>query len=157
MNKKNINIQENFNLGLQNFKKNNFKEAENFFTEVLNSNSDHLESIFFLGILEAKKISAIAEASGVQIAPHLYCGPIVAAANIQIATCIPNFLILESIKKMEGFYAKILKKPIQWKNGFIIPPKDPGLGIEIDESVISEYPYDEKKLHLQVSNKLIDL
>ena len=47
MNKKNINIQENFNLGLQNFKKNNFKEAENFFTEVLNSNSDHLESVFF--------------------------------------------------------------------------------------------------------------
>ena len=57
---------------------------------------------------------------------------------------------------MEGFYAKILKKPIQWKDGYIIPPKEPGLGIEIDESVISEYPYDEKKLHLQVSNDLID-
>jgi len=47
MNKKNINIQENFNLGLQNFKKNNLKDAENFFKEVLNNNSDHLESIFF--------------------------------------------------------------------------------------------------------------
>ena len=55
MNKKNINIQENFNLGLQNFKKNNFKDAENFFKEVLNNNPDHLESIFFLGILQAKK------------------------------------------------------------------------------------------------------
>ena len=55
MNKKNINIQENFNLGLQNFKKNNLKDAENFFKEVLNNNSDHLESIFFLGILQAKK------------------------------------------------------------------------------------------------------
>jgi len=55
MNKKNINIQENFNLGLQNFKKNNFKDAENFFKEVLNNNSEHLESIFFLGILQAKK------------------------------------------------------------------------------------------------------
>ena len=55
MNKKNINIQENFDLGRQNFKKNNLKDAENFFKEVLNSNSDHLESIFFLGILQAKK------------------------------------------------------------------------------------------------------
>ena len=108
------------------------------------------------GILEAKKISAIAEANGIQIAPHLYCGPIVAAANIQIATCIPNFLILESIKKMQGFHAKILKKPIQWKDGFIIPSKEPGLGIEIDESVIVEYPYHEKKLHLEVSNIIID-
>ena len=108
------------------------------------------------GILEAKKISAIAEAHGAQIAPHLYCGPIVAAANIQIATCIPNFLILECIKKMEGFYAEILKKPIQWKDGFVIPPKEPGLGIEIDEGVIGKYPYDEKKLDLEVSNEIID-
>ena len=108
------------------------------------------------GILEAKKISAIAEAHGAQIAPHLYCGPIVAAANIQIATCIPNFLILECIEKMDGFYAEILKKPIQWKDGFVIPPKEPGLGIEIDEGVIGKYPYDEKKLDLEVSNEIID-
>lgn len=108
------------------------------------------------GILEAKKISAIAEANGIQIAPHLYCGPIVAAANIQIATCVPNFLILECINKMEGFYADILINPIQWKDGFIIPSKEPGLGIEIDENVINKYPYDENELHLQVSSKIID-
>ena len=52
-------IQENFNLGLQNFKKNNFKDAENFFNEVLNNNPNHLESIFFLGILQTKKKNLI--------------------------------------------------------------------------------------------------
>ena len=108
------------------------------------------------GILEAKKISAIAEAHGVQIAPHLYCGPVVAAANIQIASCIPNFLILECIKKMEGFYAEILKKPIEWRDGFVIPSQEPGLGIEINESVISKYPYNNNKLHLEVSNAIIN-
>tara|TARA_B100000959_G_scaffold42865_1_gene43146 strand:- start:98 stop:1285 length:1188 start_codon:yes stop_codon:yes gene_type:complete len=108
------------------------------------------------GILEAKKISAIAEANGIQIAPHLYCGPIVAAANIQIATCVPNFLILECIYKLDGFYAEILKKPIQWKDGFVIPSKEPGLGLEIDEKIINKYPYEEKELHLQASNKIID-
>ena len=108
------------------------------------------------GILEAKKIAAIAEAHGLQIAPHLYCGPIVGAANIQISTCIPNFLILECIKKMDGFYNEILKKPIQWEEGYVIPSKEPGLGIEIDEDVISKYPYNDDKLHLQVSNEIID-
>ena len=108
------------------------------------------------GILEAKKISAIAEANGIQIAPHLYCGPIVAAANIQIATCVPNFLILECIYKLDGFYAEILKKPIQWKDGFVIPSKEPGLGLEIDEKIINKFPYEEKELHLQASNKIID-
>ena len=108
------------------------------------------------GILEAKKIAAIAEAHGVQIAPHLYCGPIVGAANIQIATCIPNFLILESIKKMDGFYAEILKKPILWEQGYVIPSKEPGLGIEIDEDVVRKNPYKGEKLHLQVSNEIVD-
>ena len=56
------------------------------------------------GILEAKKIAGMAEAHYAQIAPHLYCGPIVGAANIQLATCSPNFLILESIERWDGFH-----------------------------------------------------
>ena len=73
------------------------------------------------GILEAKKIAAMAEAHYAQIAPHLYCGPVVGAANIQLAACSPNFLILESIERWDGFHAEILKKPIRWEDGFVIP------------------------------------
>ena len=54
------------------------------------------------GLLEAKKIAGMAEAHYAQIAPHLYCGPVVGAANIQISTCSPNFLILESIERWDG-------------------------------------------------------
>ena len=38
------------------------------------------------GLLEAKKIAALAEVHYAQLAPHMYCGPIVGAANIQLAT-----------------------------------------------------------------------
>ena len=93
------------------------------------------------GILEAKKIAGMAEAHYVQIAPHLYCGPIEAAANIQIATCSPNFLIQESIENFTGFYAEILKEPIKWEDGFVIPPDKPGLGIELNEAVAAANPY----------------
>ena len=68
------------------------------------------------GILEGKKIAAMAEAHYAQIAPHLYCGPVVGAANIQLAACSPNFLILESIERWDGFHAQILKKPIRWED-----------------------------------------
>lgn len=94
------------------------------------------------GILEARKIAGMAEAYYAQIAPHLYCGPVEAAANIQVDTCSPNFLIQESIGKFDGFHAEILKKPIQWDNGFIIPPTEPGLGIELDEDVVSQHLLD---------------
>lgn len=93
------------------------------------------------GILEAKKIAGMAEAHYAQIAPHLYCGPIEAAANIQIATCSPNFLIQESIETFGSFHAEVLKNPIRWEDGYIIPPSAPGLGVELNEDVIANNPY----------------
>ncbi len=100
------------------------------------------------GILEAKKIAAMAEARYVQIAPHLYCGPVVGAANIQLAACIPNFLILEGIERWDGFHAAILKKPIHWEEGYVVPPNEPGLGVELDEDVANAYPWPGSDLHL---------
>lgn len=102
------------------------------------------------GILEAKKIAGMAEAHYAQIAPHLYCGPVEAAANIQLATCSPNFLIQESIKDFSGFHADILKAPLQWENGYIIPPTEPGIGVSLDEEVARNNPYDGKLLHLEM-------
>ena len=100
------------------------------------------------GLLEAKKIAGMAEAHYAQIAPHLYCGPIVGAANIQLSACIPNFLILESIERWDGFQARLLKKPIRWEDGYVIPPSEPGLGVELDEEVALAYPYKGDALHL---------
>lgn len=102
------------------------------------------------GLLEAKKIAGMAEAYQAQIAPHLYCGPIVGAANIQLSTCSPNFLILESILDWKGFHSKILNKGINWEDGFVIPPEEPGLGVELNEEVIQAYPYNENDLHLEM-------
>ncbi len=105
------------------------------------------------GILEAKKIAGMAEAHYAQIAPHLYCGPIEGAANIQLDTCSPNFLIQESIQKWDGFSAQVLKEPIQWEDGYIIPPTKPGLGVELNEDEIVKYPYSGDKLHLEMLDR----
>ncbi|MCB0034521.1 MAG: mandelate racemase/muconate lactonizing enzyme family protein [Anaerolineales bacterium] len=105
------------------------------------------------GILEAKKIAGMAEAFYAQIAPHLYCGPVVGAANVQLATCSPNFLMQESILTWGGFHAEILKTPIKWEDGFIIPPTAPGLGVELDEEVAARHPYEGDLLHLEAGQR----
>jgi galactonate dehydratase len=105
------------------------------------------------GILEAKKIAGMAEAHYAQIAPHLYCGPIECAANIQIDTCSPNFLIQETIKTCEGFHAEILNDPICWEDGYIIPSNKPGLGVELNEDVAVNNPYKGKELHLEMLDR----
>jgi len=103
------------------------------------------------GLLEAKKIAGMAEVHHAQIAPHLYCGPVVGAANIQLATCSPNFLILEGIEQWGGFHSEILKKPIRWEEGYVLPPTEPGLGVELDEEVAARHPYSGTMLHLDMS------
>jgi L-alanine-DL-glutamate epimerase-like enolase superfamily enzyme len=100
------------------------------------------------GLLEAKKIAAMADCHSAQVAPHLYCGPLVALANIQLATCCPNFLVLESIRTFDGFFADLLKTPIRWENGYIIPSKEPGLGHDLNEDVARANPYTGTELHL---------
>ncbi len=105
------------------------------------------------GILEAKKIASMAETYYTQIAPHLYCGPIVGAANVQIATCSPNFLIIESIEDWGGFHADILKSKMPFEDGHVIPPTAPGLGVELDEAVARANPYHGDCLHLEMTNE----
>jgi len=110
------------------------------------------------GILEAKKIASIAEVHYCQIAPHLYNGPIGAAASIQLATATPNFLIQESIGTWDGFHAEVVEEKIDWQNGYIIPNDKPGLGINLNMEVVEAHsPYKEKRLHLIMDNNPYDV
>lgn len=110
------------------------------------------------GLLEAKKIAALAEVHYAQIAPHLYNGPIGAAASFQLAACTPNFLIQESIETWGGFHAEVLKKPLQWEDGYVIPSREPGLGVELDMDVVRRHsPYAGERLHLQMAPDPVDV
>lgn len=100
------------------------------------------------GILEAKKIAGMAEANYLQFAPHLYCGPIIGAAALQLGACSVNLLIQEGILDWGGFHAQILVNPIHWEEGYIQVPKDPGLGVELNEPIAEANPYTGSDLHL---------
>ncbi len=63
--------------------------------------------------------------------------------------------MLEGIERWDGFHAEILKKPIRWESGYVIPPTEPGLGVELDEKVALAHPYSDTKLHLEMADKPI--
>ncbi|GAL11614.1 gluconate dehydratase [Vibrio astriarenae] len=131
------------------------------FHEVLRNNSASILQMNLGrvgGILEAKKIAAMAEVHYAQIAPHLYNGPVGAAASIQLATATPNFLVQESIMTWGGFHAEVLQSPIQWKDGYIIPSEKPGLGVELNMDVVKmASPYTSRTLHLSMDSKPYDV
>lgn len=103
------------------------------------------------GILEAKKIAAMAEAFHTQITTHFWAGPVNFAAQIQLDACCPNFLIQEAIETMGSFggFDKIMNKPFVWQDGYIIPSEEPGLGLDLNEEKMLQYvieDYDDRNI-----------
>ena len=87
------------------------------------------------GILEAKKIAAMAEAHYVQVAPHVYGGPMITAASLQLSLCTPNFLIMEGVERFDGIYDELTDPAFSWEGGFLVPSDRPGLGHDLREDV----------------------
>jgi len=90
------------------------------------------------GILECKKIAAMAECYYAAIAPHCPLGPIALAACLQLDACTPNFLAQEHMTLGDGY----LKEPFKVMDGYIALPTKPGLGIELDEEALADKYYD---------------
>jgi len=87
----------------------------------------------------AKKIAAMAEAVRVPVAPHVgMCTGIGMAATLQFAAAIPNFLIQEYQLNLMTGANRTLSKPIEVKDGMVILPSGPGLGVDIENSAIEE-------------------
>jgi L-alanine-DL-glutamate epimerase-like enolase superfamily enzyme len=108
------------------------------------------------GLWEARKIAAIAETHAAQIAPHLYAGPVEWAANIHLCASIPNLLMAETIETGGAFHLALIKNTITWDEGYIQPPTEPGLGIEIDEALARAHPYTGDRLHLEMQEAPCD-
>ena len=94
------------------------------------------------GLLELKEIAAMAEAFAVAVAPHGNNSTTVGlAASLQVAACIPNFLIMEYPVSWEPFANEIARNPLQVENGAIALPTAPGIGIDLNEEALARYPY----------------
>ncbi len=106
------------------------------------------------GIWEMKKVAAMAEAFNVQMAPHLYAGPVEWAANVHLAASIPNLLIAETIDS--AYHRDLIGGTIRIENGYILPPDGPGLGIEFDEALARENPFKGDGLHLMTQEAPCD-
>ena len=94
------------------------------------------------GILELKEIAAMAEPYFVVVSPHNYNSTTLGlAATLQVSAAIPNFLITEYFVNLEEFGKDIAKVPFEVKDSYIQVPTTPGIGIDLDEDRLANYPY----------------
>ena len=93
------------------------------------------------GITHCKKIAALAEAYHSAVVTHNFLGPLITAASLHLDTSIPNFITQEYTKGDESEDFAVYKVAYQREGGYIPIPEAPGLGIELDDSLIEQNPY----------------
>ena len=93
------------------------------------------------GIMELKKISAMAETHYIAFAPHNPSGPVANAATLQLAGCCTNFSILEIMYSDVPWRGDVTNEELRYEDGYIYIPDKPGLGIEINEEACLAHPY----------------
>ncbi len=98
------------------------------------------------GMLEARKIAAIADSHYVAFAPHNPNGEVSYASAVQMAACIPNFLTLEHFPP-EPWRFEVCANPMTVQDGWLEIPDRPGLGVEFNEDAALEHPYQPRDLY----------
>lgn len=103
------------------------------------------------GLLEGKKIAAMADASYVTFAPHNVGGPVSTAACLHLAACTTNFKIQEHFNDFVDAWVKEAARGPGYpevKDGFFPLPGGPGLGVTLNEDFIREHPMKSEGFNL---------
>lgn len=98
------------------------------------------------GIMEVRKIAAMAESHYIPVCPHNPSGPVANAATLQLAACIPNFYLLETMANDIPWRADVSTEKVKFENSEMFIPDLPGLGIDINEEEIAKHPYECRNL-----------
>jgi len=123
------------------------------FREVLEKQAAHViqpDLCHCGGLLEAKKISAMAEAYYVGVAPHNPLGPIANAAALHFALSTPNFLIQEDMLADVPWRWEVVESALKTENGYWLPCDQPGLGVKVNERAAAQHPFEQEKLQSAV-------
>jgi galactonate dehydratase len=99
------------------------------------------------GLLEVKKIAAMAETRSIGVAPHNPLGPIAGATALHFAVSTPNHVIQEEMVGAVPWYFDVVRGPIRMVDGCWQVPQAPGLGVEVDERACAAHPFAPEVIH----------
>ena len=101
------------------------------------------------GLLETKKITAMADAYGCLVAPHNVGGSVSTAAALHLAACTPNFKIQEYFNDFaEPFVVESAAGLPKVQDGYFALPSGPGLGVTFNEDLVAAHPYRRQHFNL---------
>jgi galactonate dehydratase len=93
------------------------------------------------GITHVKKICALAESVNAGVLPHAVpSGPVAVAAHVQLGMCVPNWDLQEHVPQAAPAWTDLVDRVIEVRDGYLIAPAGPGLGIDLVDAGLAKHP-----------------
>jgi L-alanine-DL-glutamate epimerase-like enolase superfamily enzyme len=92
------------------------------------------------GLTEAKKIAGWCETHYIRMVTHNPLGPVSSAACLALNLSTPNFGVQEQPTRPGASLNDLFPVQVEWRDGYLLPPTRPGLGIEFDREALRRAP-----------------
>lgn len=98
------------------------------------------------GFTEARKIAAWCETHHIDLAVHNPIGPVATSASLHLDLATSNMAVQELPRLPRQSLPDVVLGQPEWRDGALLPPSAPGLGIELDTEALEQYPYSSEEL-----------
>lgn len=99
------------------------------------------DASFTGGLREFMRVAELMEKRGRKVATHAWGAGGSLMQNIHCGFAAPNTCILEIAPDYAGLHSEVIGDSLQMKDGFILPPEAPGLGIQLTDEIKNKYPF----------------
>jgi L-alanine-DL-glutamate epimerase-like enolase superfamily enzyme len=91
------------------------------------------------GFSVGRQIADLSRELGVDVVPHCFSTAILVAASLQFVAALPRPLLSEFSIAESPFVSHLIHDRFELKDGKLAVPRDPGLGIELDDDMVQRY------------------
>lgn len=99
------------------------------------------DASFIAGMNQFMEVASRLAQRGRNIAPHAWGAGASQMQNIHGGFACPNTVMLEVAPAYGPLHSELIGDSLQIKNGYVLPPEKPGLGIELTEETIQKFPF----------------
>jgi D-galactarolactone cycloisomerase len=93
------------------------------------------------GITEIRRIAVIARDGNVAISFHTWGDAVALAASLHLSAALRECTVMELDYTHNPLRAELLRAPLKVRNGFLLPPDGPGLGVELDPAALDKFAF----------------
>jgi D-galactarolactone cycloisomerase len=93
------------------------------------------------GITEIRKIAAMGAKHNVPLSFHTWGDAIALAASVHLSVALKECTVMELDDTYNPLRAELLREPLRFERGFMLPTEAPGLGVELEPGALRKFAF----------------